>query len=308
MSTNTITIGRESNNQIVLNDPSNVTSRHHAVLTISQTGKMTILDSSANGTYVNGQRISPNIPVPVTRDDTINFAHAVTLDWSLVPKPKHLITYWGIGLAVVVVAVMCILFVPNFYKKDIASNDIIVDSTKCTVKFDANGGEGKMEPQIVLRNASTGLITNAFKREHFDFTGWNTKSDGTGIGYEDKAGVTFSDISITLYAQWKVRTHKVTFYGNNADAGKMNNFEVTDGEKTALPGNTYSRKGYKFKCWNTKYNGRGTTYADKGFVDITGDLKLYAQWEKDETLPELKPEPVEIKTEEKTEDGDRPVL
>lgn len=51
------------------------------------------------------------------------------------------------------------------------------------------------------------LTTNGFRREGYSFTGWNTKSDGTGIKYEDGAMVknltTTGNTIVTLYAQWK---------------------------------------------------------------------------------------------------------
>ncbi len=49
---------------------------------------MTIVDYSHNGTYVNGIRISPNVPVPVTRKDNISFSHVARLDWSLIPNDR----------------------------------------------------------------------------------------------------------------------------------------------------------------------------------------------------------------------------
>lgn len=64
-------IGREHGCDILINDNTDVISRRHAVLNVSPSGKMTIVDQSHNGTYVNGIRISPNVPVPVTRKDNI---------------------------------------------------------------------------------------------------------------------------------------------------------------------------------------------------------------------------------------------
>ena len=76
-------IGREVGCDIVINDNSDVISRRHATLNVSPTGKMTIVDLSHNGTYVNGIRIAQNVPVPVTRKDNVSFAHVARLDWSL---------------------------------------------------------------------------------------------------------------------------------------------------------------------------------------------------------------------------------
>lgn len=80
------TIGRDVSCNIVIDDRSDVISRRHATLTVASSGKMTITDLSYNGTYVNGIRISQNVPVPVTRNDNVSFAHIAQLDWNLVPN------------------------------------------------------------------------------------------------------------------------------------------------------------------------------------------------------------------------------
>ena len=79
-----LSIGREQGCDIVINDSTDVISRRHAILNISSSGKITIVDQSRNGTYVNGIRISQNVPVPVTRKDIISFAHVAKLDWNAV--------------------------------------------------------------------------------------------------------------------------------------------------------------------------------------------------------------------------------
>ena len=91
-------IGREVGCDIVINDNTDVISRRHAILNVESSGKMTIVDQSHNGTYVNGIRISPNVPVPVTRKDNVSFAHIARLDWNRVPKPKNVWMYVIIGI------------------------------------------------------------------------------------------------------------------------------------------------------------------------------------------------------------------
>ncbi len=92
-------IGREIGCDIVINDSTDVISRRHAVLNVSPSGKMTIIDQSHNGTYVNGIRISSNVPVPVTRKDSISFAHVAPLNWDQIPNPTATIyKYVGIGV------------------------------------------------------------------------------------------------------------------------------------------------------------------------------------------------------------------
>lgn len=99
-------IGRDTACDICINDSTDVISRRHAILNVTPTGKMTIVDQSHNGTYVNGIRISPNVPVPVTRKDSISFAHVARLDWNRVPKSGMAVKYALIGFgALVCVAV-----------------------------------------------------------------------------------------------------------------------------------------------------------------------------------------------------------
>jgi len=70
-----------------------------------------------------------------------------------------------------------------------------------TITFNANGGSGSMEPQVVNELEPTTLMANAFNRENYDFVGWNTAADGSGEHYADQASVALSD-NLTLYAQW----------------------------------------------------------------------------------------------------------
>lgn len=99
-------IGREVGCDIVINDRTDVISRRHAILNVMPSGKMTIVDQSSNGTYVNGIRISPNVPVPVTRKDNISFAHVARLDWNLIPRPQLTYILWGVA-AFVGIVILC---------------------------------------------------------------------------------------------------------------------------------------------------------------------------------------------------------
>lgn len=104
----TYSIGRDLNCDIVINDSTDVISRRHALLNVTPSGKMTLIDQSSNGTYVNGIRISPNVPVPVTRKDIISLAHVAKLDWNQVPKSNQWVKYiiWGLVIAAVILAII----------------------------------------------------------------------------------------------------------------------------------------------------------------------------------------------------------
>jgi hypothetical protein len=101
----TYSIGRDINCDIVINDQTDVISRRHALLNVTSSGKMTIIDQSSHGTYVNGIRISQNTPFPVTRKDAISLAHVVNLDWSMIPRTNASMRYAilvFVGLLVIV--------------------------------------------------------------------------------------------------------------------------------------------------------------------------------------------------------------
>ena len=113
----TYSIGRDLNCDIVINDSTDVISRRHALLNVTPSGEMTIIDQSSNGTYVNGIRISQNVPVPVTRKDIVSLAHVAKLDWNQVPKSNQWIKY-TIGVVVAIVVILGIILGVKNLKTD----------------------------------------------------------------------------------------------------------------------------------------------------------------------------------------------
>ena len=144
-----------------------------------------------------------------------------------------------------------------------------------TVGFDANGGEGTMTAWTGKPNTSIDLPKNTFTRENYTFTGWNTKADGTGKGYDDGANVSF-DADTTLYAQW-TQDPVITFDANDGD-GTMGTQTVKPNEATALTANNFTRADYDFTGWNTAKDGTGTAYGDEENITTNENVTLYAQW------------------------------
>lgn len=75
------------------------------------------------------------------------------------------------------------------------------------IRFDANGGTGAMAEQSHTYDRRQTLTANAFTREGYRFTGWNTRGDGKGKAFTDKQTVTnllAHDGAVgVLYAQWE---------------------------------------------------------------------------------------------------------
>ena len=73
-----------------------------------------------------------------------------------------------------------------------------------TITFNANGGEGSMEPQRFEVGVDTALNINAFTRENYKFNGWNTAADGSGATHADAGAILELTGDMTLYAQWQI--------------------------------------------------------------------------------------------------------
>lgn len=75
------------------------------------------------------------------------------------------------------------------------------------IRFDANGGTGTMAKQSHTYDRRRTLTANAFTREGYRFTGWNTRGDGKGKAFTDKQTVTnlltHDGATGVLYAQWE---------------------------------------------------------------------------------------------------------
>lgn len=136
-----------------------------------------------------------------------------------------------------------------------------------TVYFWPNGGNGSMENQVFSYDETGELTPNSFVSEHYNFVGWNTKTDGTGESYAD--GQEVSNLAtggaINLYAQWKLKNYTVTFKDYNGTV-LMEQSVVAFGEAEA-PQVTLTRTGYTFAGW------------DGEFDYITGDTTVTAVYQ-----------------------------
>lgn len=146
------------------------------------------------------------------------------------------------------------------------------------ITFYPNGGQGNIEPLTLKIGADTLLSPNIFTNLGYQFSGWNSESDGSGMHFANEASITMSDSDIKLYAQWTANNYNIN-YNTNGGTGFIASQEVSYGQQTTLSTNTLSRHGYTFKDWNTDVNGLGDRYIDEDLITPgIGDIELYAQW------------------------------
>lgn len=106
-----------------------------------------------------------------------------------------------------------------------------------------------MSPVTLSTATGSILPSNQFTRKGYRFRWWNTKSDGTGIGYADNATIGYNGSNVTLYAFWEPQVYKIRFDGNGATSGYMNDQLIQYDSSTALKTNSYQKAGYTFAGW-----------------------------------------------------------
>ena len=170
----------------------------------------------------------------------------------------------------------------------------IANNITYTIKFNANEGTGTTKEVKCTYGSNCTLTANAFTRDGYEFNGWNTKRDGTGISYSNKEIVknlsSADGDTITLYAKWNkkssggvsTKTYTIKFNANEG-TGTTKEVKCTYGSNCTLTANAFTRDGYKFNGWNTKNDGSGLSYADKAIVkDLSSTdgatITLYAKW------------------------------
>lgn len=129
--------------------------------------------------------------------------------------------------------------------------------------------------------ANKTLTQNLYTKDGYIFKEWNTKVNGKGDSYSENQIIQLAAVensTFTLYAIWEKATGVITFNSNDGH-NQTTTQTFTYNEDTKLTQNLYTKDGYKFKEWNTKADGAGTSYEDEQTVNISENLILYAIWE-----------------------------
>ena len=148
------------------------------------------------------------------------------------------------------------------------------DREKYPVTFKPNGGSGVPESQYKEFEIDYLISDTIPSKPGYEFTGWNTLTNGTGKDYQP-GDIYTENTALTLYAQWTAATYTVTFNSNGA-ATQDTTARFTYGTTySSLP--VISRRGYTFLGWYTSPQ-TGTKINEGDIVAITSDSAFYAHW------------------------------
>ena len=145
-----------------------------------------------------------------------------------------------------------------------------------TIEYNLNNGTAPSNKQSYTVETESFTLENPL-RDGYTFIGWS----GTDIADKSTA-VTIEKGSIgnkSFTANWQANTNVLHFNANGGD-GNMDNMSIKTDETKTLTGNTFTRKGYKFKGWSNTTNG-AVAYLDSSSYKMgTAPVyTLYAVWE-----------------------------
>ena len=148
-----------------------------------------------------------------------------------------------------------------------------------TLTFSPNSGTGGVSQLVAPYGSSVTIPSGggSLTRANYTFTGWNTKSDGSGTQLPPGSSILMPTTE-TLFAQWAPDSDTLSF-SSNSGTGSVAPIVATYGNSVALPtGNSLSRSGYTFSGWNTQADGSGTEYSPGSVLQVSGAETLYATW------------------------------
>ena len=131
-----------------------------------------------------------------------------------------------------------------------------------TLSFNANGGEGTMEPQTFTYGVAQKISKNLFTREGYRFVGWATWSSATEARYADEEEYSIGSYNQTFFAIWQEVRYDLTL-------------KVTPENATVV---LKDANGNEQTGTNGVYNLRAGTYSYTvsayGYETATGEIVL----------------------------------
>ncbi|MBR6470996.1 MAG: InlB B-repeat-containing protein [Victivallales bacterium] len=151
------------------------------------------------------------------------------------------------------------------------------------VRFNANGGRGKMADQTFTYGTAQRLRANAFTRTGCVFVGWSTSKTGP-VNFANQQAIsalTRNGGRVILYARWRLQRYTIVFDARGG-TGTMASQTLSYGQKATLRPLAFSRPEYVFAGWALEPGGK-LAYGNKATVQNLSlkdgaTVRLYARW------------------------------
>lgn len=148
------------------------------------------------------------------------------------------------------------------------------------LSYNTNGGSSITTTKTLTYGESYGTLSTP-TRTGYDFVGWYSSPTGGNLITSDT--IVRAIANQTIYAQWSIKTPKITFNGNGGylivdDLKESKSVEL---KKYGVPYGTLpipERDGYTFVGWFTTSTGTKQVFSST-ILEATSSQNLYAQWQ-----------------------------
>lgn len=164
-----------------------------------------------------------------------------------------------------------------------------------TLVYNANGGTGAPDPQIIVRDdpnvqVSITISTVTPTRSGYSFLGWaktssastpeysNPSTSSTSSTYYANVGSESNpDRVVNIYAVWGASLYTITYNKGDYGTGSTQYQTKPHGTSVTLKGAIFTRSGYSQIGWS-KTNGGQQNYALGGTYSTNANVTLYPVW------------------------------
>ena len=163
-----------------------------------------------------------------------------------------------------------------------AGNVITIhESAPYSISYDANGGSGAPESQMVYAGVSYELSRLAPKRVGYSFLGWSEDPNAAAASWQSGQSVTARG-NLALYAVWQVNSFTLTMLeGQGSEITVERDGEVIGNGASILYGDELSirfdvQNGYEL----TAHTVNGESFASGGTLTVTGSVTVSSSAER----------------------------
>lgn len=177
----------------------------------------------------------------------------------------------------------------------LAEEVVMAVTCTVTVNYNANGGSGAPQRQIVTSQNVTSfpktftvtLRSGEPTRSNWAFLGWSQNASATSPTYQPGGTLTYTfptstggnqSATITLYAVWSKGPYTITYRPGTNGSGSVQTQSKTHGVSITLKGAIFTRTGYSQVGWATS-DGGSLVYALSASYTANSPITLYPVWE-----------------------------